>query len=546
MMSVMRGKASVLVMALVVSACSADLAEPPRDATQAPAEEAAPTAVPVAATTTSLPLTGSSSAPSTSSTIPPTTGAPATTAPTATTGDTDFAGPEEPETTEVTPVPLRYAGVGDSLYPLLGNRGYDVRHYDVKLDVDPVRNRIKGSTTIEAVATRNIGRFHLDFSGMEVHSVVVNGRDTEFQRQGSELIVWPEGVLRDGTAFVTTVAYSGTPERIADPGVPFARIGWFSVDEMIFTAGEPSGAMTWFPSNNHPSDKARFIFRLTVPAEFQVAATGRFDGEFVFGGTRDVTWVMPDEMATYLAAVYIGDFDRHEQHSRDGLLIRDFVPRQFGDAETEETLDALSITPGAIEFFEELLGPYPFDAYGTFVLPFRLGFALENQTLSLHGTRTLTPQIIAHELAHQWFGNSVTLSDWSEIWLHEGFAHYLSLVYLAEVHGEPLDARMARELESVMLSGAGSPMNISVEQLFDIDIVYRRGALALHALHRYVGDGVFFDILRYHHQRAAGGNTSTAEFLAVVELIGGPRSVDVITPWLYDEQVPTEFDRSEG
>lgn len=434
-----------------------------------------------------------------------------------------------------------YSGVGDSLYPLLGNGGYDVVHYSVRLDIDPANNTVEGTTTIEAVATRNLGRFHLDFSGMDVHSIIVSSNEAEFQRQGSELIVWPGFVIPHGGNFNVTVTYSGTPEPVEDPGVPFVPIGWFSIDDVIFTASEPSGAMTWFPSNNHPSDKARFNFRITVPEEYQIAATGRFDGGVVFGGTRDETWVMQDEMAPYLAAVYIGDFERHEQRSRSGVLIRDFVPRSFTDAQRDETLEALSITPRAIQFFEGLLGPYPFDAYGTFVLPFRLGFALENQSLSLHSTGTLSPKIIAHELAHQWFGNSVTLDDWSETWLHEGFAHYLSLVYLSEVHGEDFDALMARELEAAKASGAGPPANVSVEQLFDFDVVYRRGALALHALHRFLGDDAFFGLLRSHHDRAAGGNTSTEEFLELVELVGGTRSVEVLTPWLYDPQMPTTF-----
>ena len=526
----MRGLIPALAVVLTASACSAvdsDRSEgvPPTPATTTAAVTAPSVTVPPP--------------PSTTIRAPTTSAAPPTTA---------LAAPESSDSPEREAAagepPVRwYSGVGDSLYPLLGNGGYDVQHYFVELDIDPVRNTVKGFTQIEAVATRNLGRLHLDLVGMNVHNVVVSGHEAEFQRQGTELILWPEGVIREGRIFNVEIRYSGTPERIQDPGLPFIPIGWFSLDDVIFTASEPSGAMTWFPSNNHPSDKARFTFRIKVPEEFQVAATGVFDGEWVFGGVRDVTWVMQHEMATYLAAVYIGDFERHEQRSNGGVLIRDFIPRSFTEARRDETLEALSITPRAIQFFEHRLGPYPFDAYGTFVLPFRLGFALENQSLSVHGAGTLSPRIIAHELAHQWFGNSVTLDDWSEIWLHEGFAHYLSLVYLAEVHGENLDELMARELEAAKTSEAGPPTSISVEQLFDFDIVYRRGALALHALHRFLGDDAFFGLLRSHHDRAAGGNTSTEEFLELVELVGGTRGVELLESWLYDPVAPAEFSR---
>ena len=203
------------------------------------------------------------------------------------------------------------------------------------------------------------------------------------------------------------------------------------------------------------------------------------------------------------------------------------------------TLEALSITPGAIEYFEGLLGPYPFDAYGTIVMPFTLGFAMENQTLSLHGDQTLDPQIIAHELAHQWFGNSVTVDDWSDIWLHEGFAHYMSFLYLAEVQGKDLDALMARELERATLAGAVPPGGIAVAQLFDFNSVYRRATLTLHALHRRVGDEVFFDILRRHYESSSGGTTNTAEFLAVVEELAGAGAVGLVEAWLYDTEVPS-------
>ena len=524
MRGVAPGLAIAAAVALATSACSAvDI-------------ERAETTLPPPATTTAAVVV-----PSTTAAPPPTTALPVPT--------TTVAEPEEPTTStttlpavpedESTASPPPGAGAGDSFYPWLGNSGYDVTHYDLWLDVDPVANTIDGLTTVHAVAIEDLSTLYLDLSGLEVSAVRVAGAPAKFARERTELIVEPAASIPAGGSFMVEVAYAGTPERIRDPGVPFVRIGWFGVNSVVFTSNEPSGSMSWFPSNNHPTDKATFTIRITVPEHLTAASNGLLTDETIVDGRRTATWQMDDPMAPYLAAVYMGEFERHEEVLRDDLLIRDYIPGSLSEPERQATLEALSITPGAIEYFEGLLGPYPFDAYGTIVMPFTLGFAMENQTLSLHGTQTLGSQIIAHELAHQWFGNSVTVADWSDIWLHEGFAHYLSFLYLAEVQGEDLEALMARELETATFAGAAPPGGITVAQLFDFNAVYRRAMLTLHALHRRVGDDVFFDILRRHYESSAGGTTNTAEFLAVVDELAGAGAVELVEMWLYDTEVPS-------
>ncbi|WP_420445040.1 M1 family metallopeptidase [Candidatus Poriferisodalis sp.] len=539
----MRTLASALVIALAATACSAGGVESTAATTDAPVA----TVAPIVASTTSPPT---SSAPTT--TVSPSA---TTTTPTAPTTPTETEALAETETeteteTDADPtpdaeaaaeptIPTPLSGLGDSFYPWLGNGGYDVTHYDLELDVNPVANTIDAAASLRAIATEELQEFNLDLSGLKVSAVTVNGAAAEFSRYKTELVIRPAEPIPASTEFVAEVAYSGSPEPVVDPGVPFEGIGWFSVGEVIFTANEPSGSMSWYPSNNHPTDKATFTIRITVPERFTAASNGLLTHEAVVDGRRTVTWESDDPMATYLAAVYVGEFERHEYRLRDDLLIRDYIPSSLSDAAATSTVEALSITPGAIEYFEGLLGPYPFDAYGTIVMPFTLGFAMENQTLSLHGTQTLGSQIIAHELAHQWFGNSVTVADWSDIWLHEGFAHYLSFLYLAEVQGEDLEALMARELETATFAGAAPPGGITVAQLFDFNAVYRRAMLTLHALHRRVGDDVFFDILRRHYESSAGGTTNTAEFLAVVEELAGAGAVELVEMWLYDTEVPS-------
>ncbi len=507
--------------------------------------ERAGTTLPSATTTTAIVVPTTTVAPS-PTTAPP---APATSIaePEAT---TTTAAPTVPEIdSDATPPPG--AGAGDSFYPWLGNSGYDVIHYDLALDVDPTMNAIEGVTVVHAVATNDLETIYLDLSGLEVSSVSVDGTPARFARERTELIVQLPTPIRAGTEFSVEVSYSGTPERIDDPGVPFVDIGWFAVNGLVFTANEPSGSMSWYPSNNHPTDKATFTIRITVPEALTAASNGLLVFEEVDAGRRTVTWQMDDPMATYLAAVYIGPYERHEQQIGDDLLVRDYIPADLSDIEREAMLDALSVTPKAIEYFEGLLGPYPFDAYGTIVVPLSFGFAMENQTLSLHSVQTLGSQIIAHELAHQWFGNSVTAADWSDIWLHEGFAHYLSFLYISEVGGQDLDVLMAREHEAAIAGRAAPPGSIGVTQLFDFSSVYQRATLTLHALHRHVGDEAFFEILRRHYDDAAGGTTTTAEFTAIVADLGGTAAVELLDDWLYDPGVPSTlgdapFSRSAG
>ena len=462
------------------------------------------------------------------------------------TGETSTTDPTDPSapttthtagasnTTTTAPLDVTAAeGLGDSFYPYMGNGGYDVIRYDIDLDVDPTANTIEALTTITAQATEELSAFNLDLSGLTVEAVEVDGIEAAFSRSATELIIVPANTLAEGTEFSTAVSYSGSPEPITDPGFPYIPLGWHSRYGVIYTASEPSGSMSWFPSNNHPTDKATFEIRITVPAPLTAAANGVLVDEINADGQTTTTWRMDDPMATYLAAVYIGDFERIETNQPGSPLIRDYIPRG-----APEIAEALSITPEVIGYYEDLLGPYPFDAYGTIVLPFELRYALENQTLSVHGRSFIDPLTVAHEISHQWFGNSSTLDDWSETWLHEGFATYLSSMYMAEHHGWNVDDLVFSWHYNMSSPDSVPPMEIESGQMFDYS-VYVRGALTLHALRGFVGDTLFVDILRTHYERSAQSNTNTAEFLEVVRQPSGPEAVTLVESWLHDDPIPT-------
>ena len=522
----MRVTLPALALALAASACSSS------------ADERAETTLPPPTTEAAVEVSITAAPPSTTAAPAPATTAPGATEPVTT---STTAAPTVAEDDADATLPAS-AGAGDSFYPWLGNSGYDVLHYDLVLDVDPDANTLEGVATVHAVSTGELETIYLDLSGLEVSTVKVDDSAAEFSREDAELIVQPTTPVPAGVSFSVEVAYSGMPERIDDPGVPFFEIGWFNQDGVIFTANEPSGSMSWFPSNNHPTDKATYTIAITVPEGLTAASTGLLVDESAADGRRTFTWQMNDPMATYLAAVYIGEFERHEQETREGLLIRDYIPSSLTDEERQATLEALAVTPGAIEFFEDLIGPYPFDAYGTLVLPFSIGFAMENQTLSLHGNQTLIPLIIAHELAHAWFGNAVSPGDWSDIWLNEGFAHYMAFLYLADYEGYDIGALMAGELQAARAANAVPPGSIATEQLFDFNSVYRRSTLTLHALHRHLGDETFFEIVRRHYRQSAGNSATTSDFMANVAQLGGPEAVVLLASWLYSPEMPSTLD----
>ena len=433
------------------------------------------------------------------------------------------------------------AGLGDSFYPMLGNGGYDVSHYHIELDIDPSDNTIEAVTTITATATQRLSAFNLDFSGLTIAAVTVDGADATYVRVGSEMTTTPVSPLAENSEFIVVVSYSGSPEPLDDPAVSdFGKAGWNyrSDPVLIYVASEPSGAMTWFPSNNHPLDKATFQFTLTVPDTTTAAATGTRSSEATADGKTTTVWLEDDPMATYLAAVYVGDFERRVEPGDDVPMIRNYVHADTAD----EKADKLSVTAGAIDFMEALLGPYPFDVYGSIVMPFDLGHALENQSLSLHGEDKLDPGVIAHEAAHQWFGNSSSLEDWGDIWLNEGFATYLHKMYEVERQGRDLDHEMDNVRSGVVVyhnffGGVPAPKRVTVEEMFDSGGVYSRGALTLHALRKQVGDTTFFSILRATYERAAGAHMSTAYFLDLVGEFADQDAVDVVNDFLYSVRV---------
>ncbi|BBB01631.1 putative metallopeptidase [Actinacidiphila reveromycinica] len=434
-------------------------------------------------------------------------------------------------------------GVGDRLFPDAGNGGYDVGRYTLDLDYDPASGRLRGTATLTATADQDLERFDLDLAGMEVSRVTVDGATARATRAGTELRISPAHRLRRGARFTTTVAYQGVPRTLTDPDG--SHEGWFRTDDGALALGEPVGSMAWFPGDDHPSDKAAFDVTVTVPRGLTAVSGGEPVGTRpAAGGRTSYQWRSTAPMATYLATVAIGHFDVTRSTTPDGLPLYVAVDPRSDDAATAA---ALARIPEILSWEQGLFGPYPFASAGAVVdhLPKgRVGYALETQTRPVFpgdGPPPAVDQVtLAHELAHQWFGDSVTPSAWQDMWLNEGFATFTEWLWKAREGGPSLDASAAAALADPA-AWAFPPASPPDAAAVSAAPAYGRGALVLYELRRTLGAAVFGRLLKQWAAAHRHGNASTADFTAFCARLTSRDLRPLFATWLYGAARPAHL-----
>ncbi|MGH3988176.1 MAG: M1 family metallopeptidase [Pseudonocardiaceae bacterium] len=434
-------------------------------------------------------------------------------------------------------------GIGDPYFPRAGNGGYDVTGYDIQIRYDPATDRLEGDTTITARATESLSRFNLDLR-LAASAVTVDDQPAEIRQIGGELQVTPAQPVRAGQPMVVRVDYAGVPSDITDGDG--AAEAWVRTADGAVAVGEPESAAWWYPSNDHPSDKATVAVTATVPAGVEAISNGALLGgpEPVEPGWEKWRWQATEPMTTYLAFVAIGQYDIVRRDTPYGPYLAAYAQGLDPDIAAAARA-SVERTPEITGFLTEIFGPYPFSNLGG-VVPDAptMGFALENQTRPVYGPVFFGSgadiEVVVHELAHQWFGNSVSMRQWRDIWLNEGFATYAEWLYAERTGGA--SAQQTAALRYARLPADADfwripPGDPGAARVLD-GPVYSRGAMALQALRVAVGDEDFFTALRTWATERRDGNGSVADFLAVVERVSGEQVDDVAQAWLFKPTKP--------
>ncbi|TDC49512.1 M1 family peptidase [Actinomadura sp. KC345] len=418
-------------------------------------------------------------------------------------------------------------------FPGHGHDDYTVGAYDLELDYRVGPNRLAGTARLSATAAAPLTRFALDLGPFRIGRVLVDGAPARFRHWRGTLTVTPARPLDPG-AFTVEVRYTGNPSPVRSH---WGGLGWEQLTDGSIVAGQPTGAPSWFPCNDRPGDKARYRIAVTTASAYTVVANGRLTGKSSAGANTTWVYEQDEPTATYLASVQIG---RYRSAELDGP-----VPQHvhYPAARERRVLHDLGRQGQMIATFCELFGPYPFGAYTVVVADDELEIPVEAQGMSIFGTNHVDGErgeepLIAHELAHQWFGNSLTVAHWRDIWLHEGFASYAEWLWSENSGGAPASeharrwhARLAGGSKDLVLADPGP------RHLFD-DYLYKRGALALHALRRATGDDAFFRTLRAWTAGHRHGSVTTEEFTALAARHAGRPLDDLFSAWLYRRPLP--------
>jgi aminopeptidase N len=426
----------------------------------------------------------------------------------------------------------------DEYLPKNGDPGYQVSRYELELEYKVSVNRLSGTATITAVTLTELQQLTLDLSSaLAVSKVSVNGKRAErFSCRSGKLRIRLASKLASGAALSVVVRYAGSPRPLRSL---WGDVGFEELSDGALVAGQPNGAASWFPCNDHPSAKAAFRIQISTESRYRVVANGELVSRRARASQTVWTYEQPEPTSTYLITLQVGVYEM-ALLARTPVLIQAALPERLRRDFDQDFARQSQM----MDLFAELFGPYPLaNGYTVVVTDDPLEIPLEAQGISIFGanhcdgTRS-SERLIAHELAHQWFGNSVTARRWRDIWLHEGFACYAEWLWSEHSGGPSADELAGRyhnqlreKSQDLLLTDPGS------RNMFD-DRVYKRGALTLHALRGQLGDVKFFALLKDWTTRHRHGTAVTEEFTGLAADYSGESLRPLWDAWLYSTSVP--------
>jgi aminopeptidase N len=427
-------------------------------------------------------------------------------------------------------------GIGDPYFPEDGNGGIDVLSYDVHDGYRFSDRRLRGRTTVTLRTTEALTSFDLDFL-LPVRSVRLSTGAASFSRPDRhELRIHPARPLPTGTVLRATVAYSGHPGRVGWDG----ERSWLADRHEVVAMNEPHMAPWWFPADDHPLDKARMDLHLTVHRGYQVIANGLPADVRRHGDRTTYHWTGGGPMASYLTFFAAGRF-HVERGTSHGLPWYVAVSRQLPADEQRAAMQTLRRAPEIVHWLQHTLGRYPFDSTGGLITALQPGFALETQTRPTFPA-WVTQTTLVHELAHQWFGDSVAVRHWRDIWLNEGFATFMERLWTEEHGGQSVETWLRQTYAATPASGSFWNPDVAdpgPSHLFDWP-VYERGALALQALRHRVGRAMFTRILRTWVADRRFGHGTVDQFEALAEQVSHRSLGGLFDAWLRSPVRPAD------
>ena len=336
-----------------------------------------------------------------------------------------------------------------------------------------------------------------------------------------------------GATFEVKIAYAGQPGELSYAG----ESNWLHSDVEALAMNEPHMAPWWFAASDHPSDKAIFDLRMSVPHGNQVISNGMQRGK-AKRGKRFTTyhWAGGGPMATYLAFAAIGKFEvaKGVFAGRPWLVA---VSKQIPRAGRVEGMRVLKRTPAYTRWLETKLGPYPFSSTGGVITSLHSGFALENQTRPIYeqmGDNAGARSTVIHELAHQWFGDSVAVKQWDDIWLNEGAATFMEVIWAESNGGMNAQDWMTGNYDANAPTSQFWELRLDAPgKAFIFDgIIYERGAMVFQALRHRLGDEVFWPMIRGYVAKYRHANASIADFRAFAAATTGEDLTGFFDAWL--------------
>ncbi len=430
-------------------------------------------------------------------------------------------------------------GMGDPLAPTLGNGGYDAAHYDLTLTWDPGTTILSAEVVITATATTDLAVFNLDFTGFVIDRLTVNDQTADLGRRGHELIVTPATPIGAGEEFVVTVAYRGSPEP-ARSELARGQVGWITLPGgEILVRNDPDGAHTWFPVNDHPSDRARFTLSVTVPPPLTVVASGSLERHLDRETTRLFEWETAGEIAPHSLVMLIGEFTLVEDvptSAATGVEVRHVVA-----AGAEAMPAELAVVADAMAFLERRFGRFPAASYGVIVVD-GVATMLPGHTWSIISPDELAGDAfsgrIVRDLTRHWFGDDAGFATWSNVWLSTGVPTYAEWMWLQRIIGKNALELAAKGGRAKVKNSSWPAPDDPPEGDVYVDGVFVYGATFLHALRLKIGDEAFFETLGTFHDTFAGSFGTTAALVDIAEATAGESLDFYFDAWFHGDTLP--------